>query len=515
MRRHLFLLCATAAAALAQTTITDTIRVGAGNGLFSGRVVLSGPNMACGNTTYAQWPLELKVVSGVFSAVLAPSAACEPQGVYAVRFIPDRGTEWTERWIVPASQTPLALAQIPRATVQVPTSFISPAQISRTGATVGQVMTVLPTGIWGAASPAVIDPTMGGDVSGTAASAIVQRIRGILFDAAAPTEGQVYVYDAPNLRFRPRTINGAYADLEVPSGTLDGVNSEFSLAQAPFPVGSLHLYRNGILQKRGDGGDYTVTGNVITFVPAALPQSGDLLQASYRWAPSLPFGSQVLSVAGKAGAVSLDPADIVGLQAALDAKASTEHNHDGAYVRLNGSYTDPAWLTSLAFSKLTITGTPDGTKYLRDDGSWAALPASSAPTWGAIVGTLGNQSDLQAALDAKAPASHGHSAGQVSGLAPSATVDTTNAGNISTGTLPSGRLPKLAHFVEFSAETSKTIPAAIHGLPGPVFTVSCYDSTITPGKWTAVEDGGVEIVSATLDLTIYFALPFTGQCVIR
>lgn len=46
------------------------------------------------------------------------------------------------------------------------------------------------------------------------------------------------------------------------------------------------------------------------------------------------------------------------------------------------------------------TGTPDGTKFLRDDFSWQA-PPGGAVVWGAITGTLANQSDLQAALDAK------------------------------------------------------------------------------------------------------------------
>lgn len=41
-----------------------------------------------------------------------------------------------------------------------------------------------------------------------------------------------------------------------------------------------------------------------------------------------------------------------------------------------GSYSNPAWITSLAWSKITgITGTPDGTKFLRDDGSWQTVAA--------------------------------------------------------------------------------------------------------------------------------------------
>lgn len=41
------------------------------------------------------------------------------------------------------------------------------------------------------------------------------------------------------------------------------------------------------------------------------------------------------------------------LQSALDAKATLIHNHDASYVSLGGSYANPTWLTSLAWSKLT------------------------------------------------------------------------------------------------------------------------------------------------------------------
>ena len=51
---------------------------------------------------------------------------------------------------------------------------------------------------------------------------------------------------------------------------------------APNPAASVGLYRNGMLQKAGP--DYSLSGNTITFVPAAVPQAGDTLLASYRTA---------------------------------------------------------------------------------------------------------------------------------------------------------------------------------------------------------------------------------------
>ncbi|MBI3278638.1 MAG: hypothetical protein HYZ57_02220, partial [Acidobacteria bacterium] len=72
-----------------------------------------------------------------------------------------------------------------------------------------------------------------------------------------------------------------FADGETPAGAVDGVNATFLLAAAPAPVSSLQLYRNGLLQKPGT--DYTLSGNTVVFLPAAVPQAGDLLLSYYRY----------------------------------------------------------------------------------------------------------------------------------------------------------------------------------------------------------------------------------------
>lgn len=391
--------------ALGQVQILDTLRVGAGNGLFEGRVIVTGPSMVCGGQTYAPWPLEVQVTGGQVNLTLVPSSACEPQGVYTVRFLPARGSEWTERWIVPDASGPLTLAQIPRATVPMPSLFLQPSQIARAGAQVGDVLTWLSSGRWGPAPPSAGSITLSGDAAGPASATTVVAVRGVPFAPAVPVDGQVYVWDSAQGAMVPRTINGAYSDGEVPGGVIDGANRQFSLSQSPQPAASLLLYRNGILQRAGV--DYSLSGQEITFCEVCTPVPGDILQAYYRWAPSVPFGSQVLSVAGKAGAVTLDMGDIANLETALDGKAPLVHDHDARYPRLDGAYVNPSWISSLSWPKITgISGTPDGTKFLRDDGSWQTV--NTAAAWGAITGTLSNQTDLQAALDGKAAASHNH-----------------------------------------------------------------------------------------------------------
>jgi|SRR5580693_6687946 hypothetical protein len=70
-----------------------------------------------------------------------------------------------------------------------------------------------------------------------------------------------------------------FSDAETPSGVINGVNNFYTLVQAPNPVTSLGVYRNGMRLEQGV--DYTLSGNGITFV-TVVPQIGDVLQCSYR-----------------------------------------------------------------------------------------------------------------------------------------------------------------------------------------------------------------------------------------
>ncbi len=71
-----------------------------------------------------------------------------------------------------------------------------------------------------------------------------------------------------------------FVDAETPSGATNGVNTLFTLVQAPNPSASLDVYRNGI--HLAAGLDYTLNGNTITFIASIVPQTGDVLVCSYR-----------------------------------------------------------------------------------------------------------------------------------------------------------------------------------------------------------------------------------------
>jgi fiber protein len=66
---------------------------------------------------------------------------------------------------------------------------------------------------------------------------------------------------------------------ETPTGTINGVNVTFTLANTPI-AGTEEVYLNGILQEPGAGNDYTIATSTITMLTA--PGTGDRLRVTYR-----------------------------------------------------------------------------------------------------------------------------------------------------------------------------------------------------------------------------------------
>jgi len=74
-------------------------------------------------------------------------------------------------------------------------------------------------------------------------------------------------------------LNTNFVDRETPSGTINGSNVTFTLANTPVS-GSEHVYLNGLLQTVGAGNDYTISSGTITMLTA--PLTGEVLRVSYR-----------------------------------------------------------------------------------------------------------------------------------------------------------------------------------------------------------------------------------------
>lgn len=68
---------------------------------------------------------------------------------------------------------------------------------------------------------------------------------------------------------------------EIPSGSNDGINKQFTLASTPIDSGSILFFINGIKQKLGIDNDYTATGSIININPSVSYASGSNIDATY------------------------------------------------------------------------------------------------------------------------------------------------------------------------------------------------------------------------------------------
>ena len=73
-------------------------------------------------------------------------------------------------------------------------------------------------------------------------------------------------------------VSGKFVTRETPSGSVNGTNTSFALANTPV-AGSESVFLNGILQEPGSGNDYTISGSTITYLTA--PVTGDRIRVSY------------------------------------------------------------------------------------------------------------------------------------------------------------------------------------------------------------------------------------------
>jgi hypothetical protein len=72
---------------------------------------------------------------------------------------------------------------------------------------------------------------------------------------------------------------GSFVTRETPTGTINGVNATFTLANTPI-LNTEQIFLNGLLLEPGAGNDYNISGATITML--TVPATGDRLKANYQ-----------------------------------------------------------------------------------------------------------------------------------------------------------------------------------------------------------------------------------------
>jgi hypothetical protein len=252
------------------TTISDTLYNADGT-LFNGVLTISWPTFEASDTSnVAANTIQVPVNNGILYVQLIPTTNANTGAVYTVTFASEGVVEFTETWAVPPSTIPLRVRDV----------LVPNGTVSGSGPPVTTIINISDvTGLQAALNLyALIGTTFA-----PSRTAIIDSTGAI--DGATGTLSDCMHVDGTSA---PCGSSGSatFVGAEIPAGVINGANRSFTLANTPNPAASLTLFNNGLMQDQGV--DYTLSANMITFATAGVPQTGDILVASYRLAVSLP-----------------------------------------------------------------------------------------------------------------------------------------------------------------------------------------------------------------------------------
>lgn len=249
------------------TTIEDVIYRADGT-RFDGTALIEWRSFQTSDyRSVAAYNKSVRIINGLMKVSLFPTTNASSGAHYQVRYVSGGRIQSFEYWGVPPSSTVLKLKDIRLIGPPLAGAYNSPAS--------GPASVTIPD-VTGLNDELGARPKKGIGFAPSHA-AVINSTGDIEAAAGDPTDcvrvdgstSACAVVNAPD-----------YFDNETPAGLINGTNATFTLANAPQPVGSLQLYRNGLLLRTGT--DYSVTANTIHFLTGAVPQTGDLLTASYR-----------------------------------------------------------------------------------------------------------------------------------------------------------------------------------------------------------------------------------------
>ena len=249
------------------TVVQDTLFTADGR-RFNGVVTISWQGFEASDTsTVAAETRRLRITNGALYVQLVPTTNANTPAIYNVQYTSQDGLQYSEAWAVPPGILPVRVRDVK----------VTPGTV--TGSAPGLATTVQISDVTGLQNALNIRLTSGPAFSFSRVAII--NPTGSIDGATGNLSDCLHVDGSSGACGSGGSgMSGTFVDGEIPSGTLDGVNTTFTLANAPIPISSLALFRNGLLLRQSI--DYTVSARSVAFLTGAVPQPGDVLLASYR-----------------------------------------------------------------------------------------------------------------------------------------------------------------------------------------------------------------------------------------
>lgn len=334
------------------TTIQDVLYKANGSP-FNGILVVEWKSFEASDTSnIATQSLTTPILNGVLLVQLVPTTNASPGASYTVKYSSDGRVQFQETWGVPPSSTPLRVRDVRIASSSGSGTLPPPAD----------TIPVQEADVVGLLADLEARPVKGPGYAPSRAiyateTGAIEGVIGNLTDCVR-VDGSA----GPCGTGEATSSGPGFVDAETPAGLINGSNTVFTLADAPSPLASLTVYRNGLLQTPNL--DYTLSANVITFASASAPQTGDVLAASYRLAdPGNPLGQ-----AGGA-LIGTYPSPSLGMGVVSDANVADVAGILESKLALNfPTHTNANDPTATQKAALAGTsGTPSGTnKFVTD-----------------------------------------------------------------------------------------------------------------------------------------------------
>ena len=267
--------CAAAVAAPPLTVVQD-ILFNADGTRFGGIATISWPAFEASDTsTISAHSITTQIVNGLLRVQLVPTTNALSPAAYTVIYN-SNNVQFTEYWAVAPSSVPLRLGNV----------------------RIGSPGTVIGGGGGGGVTPPPVQITVGiSDVTGLSAALTLRPITGTGYtpsrtavinatgalDGAIGSPGDCVHVDGTSGACGSTTTTTSspvFVDGEIPVGVVNGANAVFSLGGAPAPATSLAMFRNGLRLR--NGADFTFNAAQVTFAGSTIPQTNDLLIATYR-----------------------------------------------------------------------------------------------------------------------------------------------------------------------------------------------------------------------------------------